>query len=440
MRVSRAPGLFIPALLAIAIGSSSASALSPAEDWPQWRGPARDGKSRETGLLASWPEGGPELVWAAEGAGIGFSSVAVVGERLFTMGDRGDRQYVVAFSTVDGTELWHSELGAAWIDDMGGPRSTPTISGERLYALGSESDLVCLDVATGREIWRRNLQDDFGGRMHPHRGGGNWRFAESPLVDGPRVVVTPGAPDAMMVALDSNSGEEIWRTAIPELGELGSDGAGYSSAIWADAGGAVQYIQLVGRGVIGVDANTGEFLWGYNRIANDVANIPTPLSTGDHVLSATGYGAGAALLQIVPRPGGVEAEEVWFNPGNTMQNHHGGMVLHEGTVYLGHGHNRGFPMAVDLASGEAHWGPIRNDGLGSAAVSYADGHLYYRYQNGLMMLIEATPDEYREKGSFWIPDAEQPSWPHPVIAGGRLYLREQDRVLAYDISDPAATD
>ena len=242
----------------------------------------------------------------------------------------------------------------------------------------------------------------------------------------------PGGPESLIVALDRHSGDLVWRTAIPPFGESGVPGAGYSSAVVSEAGGIRQYVQLIGYGVVGVEATTGRLLWTYGRIANDVANIPTPLVHGDYVVSATGYGSGTALLRLVPDGDGIRAEEVWFHEAGTMQNHHGGMVLHEGTIYLGQGHNRGFPQAVDFLSGEVVWGPERNDGSGSGSVIYADGHLYYRYQNGVMVLVEATRNGYVEKGSFTIPNPAQFSWAHLVLVDGLLYVREQDAIHVYD--------
>jgi hypothetical protein len=194
----------------------------------------------------------------------------------------------------------------------------------------------------------------------------------------------------------------------------------------------------VGRGAIGVEAATGRFLWGYNRIANDVANIPTPLIDGDRVFVATGYGTGSAMLQLNATESGVEAEEIWFHGGNVLQNHHGGVVLLDGVLYAGTGHNRGYPIAVRAADGEVLWGPERNEGSGSAAVAFADGRLYLRYQSGIMLLLDASPEGYVERGSFPIPDAAEFSWAHPVIANGRLYLREQNHLLAYDITNASS--
>jgi hypothetical protein len=412
----------------VAAGFSLAAAPTPA-GWPQWRGPNRDGVSTETGLLQAWKPGGPALAWRATGLGAGFSSVSVAGNRIFTMGDVAGSQQLIAIDAASGKTLWMAKVGAPWVDQYGGPRGTPTVDGDLVYALGTEGDLVAVEAATGKERWRRKLPADFGGQMMSM-----WTWSESPLVDGDRVVVTPGARSAALVALDKRTGKEIWRTAVPDLGPKGKDGAGYSSIVISNGGGVKQYVQLMGRGLVGVSASDGKFLWGYNKVANDVANIPTPIVKGDFVFTSTGYQTGAALLKLAAAGGGVTASEVYFLAAPTFQNHHGGMILVGDHVYAGHGHNKGFPIAIELQTGKVVWGgDIRNSGTGSAAVAYADGQLYFRYQNGEVILIEATPAGYKEKGAFTIPGVSAPSWPHPVITGGRLYLREQDTLLAYDV-------
>jgi outer membrane protein assembly factor BamB len=409
-----------------------------AADWPQWRGPSRDARSAEAGLLQVWPEGGPPLAWRATGFGAGYSSLAVVGERLFTLGDIGEDQFLIAASTADGEILWKQRIGPAWAEQMyGGSRGTPTVDGDRVCALGTDGDLLCAETKSGKPLWRRNLPRDFAGAMMFAGGRYDWRFSESPLIDGERLIVSPGHGEAAVVALNKKTGEELWRVALPELGDNGLDGAAYASAVVSEAGGVRQYVQLLGRGLVGVEAATGKFLWGYNRIANQVANIPTPIVFGDHVFASSGYGTGAVLLKIEKAGEGLAARELYFLEADTMQNHHGGLVLHEGHVYSGTGHNKGFPLCVEAATGKVKWGPIRNDGRNSASLIFADGRLYMRYQNGLMLLVEATPEGYRERGSFVIPDVEKESWSHPVISGGRLYLREQDHLLVYDLKDAA---
>jgi len=415
----------------------SAVATTPmlhASDWPQWRGADRNGQSSDTGLLQEWPEAGPPLAWKAAGVGRGFSSVAVAGDHIYTLGDQGDDQFVFALKRKGGAIAWKTRIGSANKTDFPGSRSTPTVDGKRVYALGTEGDLLCLDAASGKVHWAKNLRNDLGATLMKAQGNYHWQFSESPLVDGDRVIITPGANDAALVALNAKTGDVIWRSSVPTLGEAGTDGAGYSSVVVSHGAGVKQYVQLLGRGVVGVEAKTGKFLWGYNRVANAIANIPTPLISGDYVFASTGYGAGAVLLHLKAQDGGgVTAEEVYFLEGNEFQNHHGGMLLVDDHVYSGIGHNKGLPASLELATGKMAWGPVRTDGKASAAIAYADGRIYLRYQNGLMILAEATPEEFRQKGSFMIPDVEAESWPHPVIADGMLYLREQDNLYCYDL-------
>ncbi len=398
--------------------------------WPQWRGPQRDGSSTESNLLDTWPEGGPKLLWKAGHLGRGFSSLSIADGRIFTMGDRDDGQFVIALDLDSGKELWSTRIGDVWEPEgYAGPRCTPTVDGGLVYALGPHGDLVCLRVRDGKEVWHRSMQKDFGGHMHS-----GWGYSESPLIDGDKLVCTPGGSEAGIVALDKKTGREIWRSAIPPLDGAGRDGAAYSSIVISDGGGVRQYIQLMGQGLVGVDARSGTYLWGYGRIANRTANIPTPLVDGDYVFCSSGYQTGAALLKLVPDAGGVQAEEVYFLDGKDFQNHHGGMVMLGDYVYAGHGHNRGAPTCLEWKTGKTVWRHNRGPGTGSSALSYADGNLYFRFQNGVMALIGATPAEYQEKSTFEIPGVEQPSWSHPVIVGGKLYVREQDTLYCYAVS------
>lgn len=422
----RTPRSVLTGLMALALG---AAAAAPSTEWPQWRGPNRDGLSSDTGLLPSWPAGGPPLAFKATGLGRGFSSVALSGGRIYTLGDRAGTQQLLALDEKDGKLLWSAQVGAVWDDSYGGPRSTPSLDGGLVYALGSHGDLVCVDAQTGQERWRRHMERDFGGQMMSM-----WKWSESPLVDGERLIVSPGMATAGLVALDKRTGKEAWRTRMPDLGPRGKDGAGYAGAVISNGAGVKQYVQLMGRGLVGVRADNGQFLWGYNRVANDVANIATPIVSGDLVFASTGYQTGSALLKLEKTPAGVNVREVYFLEAKTLQNHHGGLVLVDGRVYAGHGHNMGLPICVELQTGKVLWGgDTRNAGTGSAAVTWADGNLYMRYQNGTVLLVEATPLGYREKGGFSLPDVRDPSWPHPVVAGGRLYLREQDALYVYDV-------
>jgi outer membrane protein assembly factor BamB len=373
--------------------------------WPQWRGPQRDGISPDTGLLAQWPAGGPPKLLTASGLGTGFSSVAVAQGRIFTMGDLADGQHVIALDEAKGQRLWSTRIGGRHIDEYGGPRGTPTVSGDLMYAVSTDGDLVCLEAATGRQRWRRSLPQDFGGRMMS-----GWMFSESPLVDGDRVVVTPGSAQSGMVALDRLTGKEIWRASVPRVGSAGADGAGYSSIVISNGGGVKQYVQLMGRGVIGIRASDGAYLWGYNRVANDIANITTPLVRGNYVFASSSYGTGSVMLTLTAAADNrVQATEKYFLDGGTLQNHHGGFVMINGFIYGGHGQSNGIPVCLEAETGRMTWTRARGAGSGSAAVTAADGHLYFRYQNGTMALIAANPEQYILKSTFEIPNVQHPS-------------------------------
>jgi outer membrane protein assembly factor BamB len=395
-------------------------------DWPQWRGPNRDGISEETGLLDRWPDKGPRELWRTRGLGKGYASVSIAGGKIFSLGRLGGQTHIVAMDVADGTVLWTVPVGGG-----GDPNCTPTVDGDLVFGLSHGGDLLCADVNTGEAVWHKNFPADFGGKMMS-----GWGYSESPLVDGNKLVCTPGARGAIIAALDKRTGKTIWKTPMTNAGSRGADGAAYSSIVVGQGGGVRQYVQLVGRGVIGVDADKGKLLWGYNRIANGTANISTPLIAGDFVFCSTGYGTGSALLRLGGRRGQISAEEVYFKTGKQLQNHHGGMILLKDHVYMGHGHDNGHPVCVNLRTGRDAWRPGRGPGTGSAAITCADGHLYFRYQNGVMALIEATPDSYKLKGSFNIAINNGRSWAHPVISNGRLYLRDQDEMICYDIRKP----
>ena len=398
-------------------------------DWPQFHGPNRDNICRETGLNTDWTRNPPALLWKLEGVGMGYSSIAITDGKIFTMGDReGDDgkkiQFVLAFDLQTRKELWAVQVGAPHKD---GPRSTPTLDGGLLYAIGTEGDLVCLETATGAERWRKSLPNDFGGKMMS-----KWMFSESALVDGAKLICTPGGTEATLVALDKKTGSVIWKCAVPALGEKGKDGAGYASAIATEIDGVRQYVQLIGRGLVGIEAETGKFLWGYNGIANGVANIPIPIIRGQYIFTTTDYNTGSALLQVARVGETFHVREIYTLSGREFENHHGGIVSIDNHVYGGHGNSRGAPKCIDLATGKILWdgkAPER----GSAAVLYADGHLIFRYDRGLVALIEATPEAFRLKGTFQPLTGEGPAWAHPVILDGRLYLRHGDLLACYDV-------
>jgi outer membrane protein assembly factor BamB len=430
MRVARS---LIGVAVAIGLGTSVASQQKPASpgNWPGWRGPLRDGISTDTGLLTSWPAGGPPKIWTATGLGSGYASVSVAAGRIFTTGDRRDGQYAMAIDDASGKTLWATRLGGdnSAEGERGGSRSTPTVEGDLLWLTNSDGDVICLETATGKERWRRSMAREFGGRMMTI-----WGFSESPLLDGDRIVVTRGGPRAAIAALDKLTGKDIWRSTTPSLGEAGADGAGYSSAVISNGGGVKQYVQLMGRGLVSVRASDGRFLWNYNRVANNIANISTPIVMDNFVFASTSYDTGSVLLELSSAGDGrVQARERYFLGPGTLQNHHGGFVLIDGYLYGGHGHNNGFPVAVHLATGKNAWAQVRGAGGGSAAVTAAEGLLYFRYESGTMALIEANPKAYTLRSTFPIPGARNPSWSHPVITGGRLYLREQEALHVYNI-------
>ncbi len=400
-----------------------------AADWYQWRGPNRDGISSDTGLSHDWSSNKPELLWRTKGLGKGMSSVAISNGHLFTLGERKGETFLICRKLQDGSEIWETSLGG-----NGGPNCTPTVDPEAglVFGLTKNGILTCLKTGSGEVVWSKDYAKDFGGAMMS-----GWGYSESPLVDGDRLICTPGAAGAMVVALDKNTGGVIWKTDTSgaDLGEKGKDGAGYGSPVISNGGGVKQYVQMVGRGLVSVAADDGRLLWSYNRIANGTANIPTPVVSGDLVFGTTGYGDGGSVLLKLSKAGdGVAAEEVYYKSSKELQNHHGGVILVDGKLYLGHGHNNGFPQCVDLNTGETHWDKTRGAGTGSAAITYADGHLFFRYEDHTMALIEANPEGYRLKGTFTIDSANGKSWPHPVVQAGKLYLRDQDELLCYDVS------
>lgn len=424
--------LVLLGVCAVALASATTWALEPvrSKDWPQWRGPGRENRSASTGLSTDWEAHPPTLAWKVASMGKGYASVSIVGDRLYTTGNHGDSQHVTAVDLKSHKVLW-SQPVVDFEPKHGyeGSRCTPAVDGDKLYVVTSNGGITCVNVANGKVVWQRDFKE-FGGKMMS-----GWGFSESPLVDGDRVLCTPGGDDAMIVALDKQTGKNIWKSAVADFGEAGKPGAGYSSIVISDAAGVKQYVTLVGRGAIGVRASDGKLLWTYNRVANPVANIPTPLIAGDYVFTSSGYDQGGTALLKLSRDGdGVSATEVYYHPAREMQNHHGGMVLVGDQVFMGHGHNNGFPMCIDLATGNVLWGgKIRGAGSGSAGVTYADKHIIFRYQSGDVALVDASTNEYKLRGSFKPEVVESPSWAHPVVVGNTLYLREQDTLMAYEV-------
>ena len=395
------------ALVLVATFSLAASA-----EWTQWRGPNRAGKSSETGLLAEWPEGGPELLWKIESVGEGFASYTAASGRLFTQGQKNGRQYLIALDANTGETLWELRHGETYGNNRGnGPRGTPTIDGERVYALGADGNLICAAASTGERIWEVNLLAKF------RASNIRWGLSESPLVDRGRVIVNAGGPGASVVALNKDDGSLIWKSE--------SDEAGYSSAVIAEVGGIRMYVMLTGEAAIGLRADTGELLWRYSQVSNRTANIATPIVDGDLVFVSTDYGTGCALLKLKPANGGIEAEEIYFN--RDMRNHYSSSVLVDGYLY---GYSSRILTCMKLETGEVMW---VNRSVGKGQVLYADGRLYLLSEDGVAGMAEATPEGYREISRFEISRGNYPTWTLPVIVDGVMYLRDQDLLYAYDV-------
>ncbi len=402
-------------------------------NWPQFRGPNRDGISADRGLLRRWPAEGPPLLWKATGLGSGFSSVSVVGGRVYTQGHVGGNEILFVLDEETGRKRWSLTLGPAERVAYPGSRSTPTLCGEHVYVETVAGDVLCIDWRKRAVVWRRHLKRDFGGRP------GTWGYAESPLVDGNHVVVTPGGTEAALVALEKNNGKLVWRASIP-VGDHGGwkhsrdpyadpNVAAYSSVIVAEVDGVRQYIQFLQQGVVGIRAEDGAFLWRDGHSSNEYANCPTPVVQGNWVFSASGW-RGAALVQLHSSDRKTSARLVYAN--RSLRNWYGGFFFHDGHVY---GCSKEILMCMDFFTGEVKW---KHRSVGMGSVVYADGHFVMRGDKGTVALVEATPDGYREKGRFNQPArSDRPARSPPVVTGGRLYLRDEGVLLCYDVRQPA---
>jgi outer membrane protein assembly factor BamB len=388
-------------------------------DWPQWQGQDRTAVSKEKGLLQEWPKEGPKLLWSVKELGGGYSTPSIAAGRIFGMSARDKEEGVWALRESDGKELWWTPVGPkvrAGYDE--GPRCTPTVDGDVLYALGMGGELVCLKVDTGKVVWQKNLLKDFKGKV------GGWKYAESPVVDGDRLLVTPGGKENTIVALDKKTGELIWGSKVP-----GNSEAAYSSIVVADVGGQKQYVQFLSGHVVGVAAKDGKYLWTYgsNRFPGIVCT--TPIYHDSQVYAAASYSKGGGAVKLSGKGDEVKAEEVYFS--NKFQNHHGGLVLIDGYLY---GEGSGNLVCIEFKTGKEMW---RAKEAGKGSIAAADGRLYYRNEGGPIYLYDASPEKAVQRGTFKQPDRSRNSaWPHPVIANGRLYVRDQNVLLVYDVKKP----
>ncbi|HET6883866.1 MAG TPA: PQQ-binding-like beta-propeller repeat protein [Pirellulales bacterium] len=413
-------------MLALAVAFCVTGAVCLADDWPQWRGPRRDGISQEKGLLGEWPKGGPKLVWQIDDLGDGYSTPAVADGRLYVIANQGlEDEFVKSLAEKDGTLIWSQRIGK-----VGNPkqqpsypaaRSTPTVDGKWMFALGSDGDLVCMATGDGKVRWHKNLREDFAGKP------GVWAYSESPLVDGDVLVCTPGGKEATLVALDKLTGEVVWKSPLPE-----GDDAAYSSPIAIEVTGVKQYVQLLQKGLVGVDAKTGKLLWRYARpISRFDANIPTPVADEGYIYVASA-GTGGGAVKLAPAGDGqFKPEEIYFTP--QLPTAIGGAVKIGDYLY---GTTNQALLCVEFTSGKVKW---QERALGAASLCYADGRLYLHGENGAVALVEPTPEGYHEKGRITLPDqsAERnlmgKAWAYPVVANGRLYIRDRDLLWSFDI-------
>lgn len=396
-------------------------------DWPSFRGADRSAVAPDKDLLTSWPKEGPELLWDAAGAGRGYATPTIADGKLYTLGDAlsvaDDKdEYLTCFDIKDGKQLWKLKTGRPWADgpeEWQSARSTPTVDGKQVFVITAYGQLICA-TTDGKKVWEKDLMGEFGGTK-----ADSWGYSESPTVDGDLVVVTPGAEKNTMVALNRKNGKLVWSCSRP-----GDIGAGHASIVKTKVGKVDVYVTTTGSGAMGVRAKDGKLLWTYN-IDKTTAVIPTPIAKDEYVFFTAGYKRGGALLKQVAKGNDVKVEEVYELQTN-LANKHGG-VVRVGDLLFGDSDDAGAPFCADMMTGEVAW-KKRGSGRGSASVAAADGHVYIRYSDGVMTLVKASRDGMEEVGSFKPPrTSERPSWAHPVIDDGKLYLREGDHILCYSL-------
>lgn len=388
---------------------------SHAENWPQWRGPHRDGKSSETGLLGEWPAEGPPLLWRAENVGEGHASLAVVDGFVFTTGlvtETGEG--VLSALDPTGDIVWQTPYGPEWTGMYPGARSCPTIDGDNGYILSGTARLVCFDPKTGAVRWGKNVAEAFAG-LQPRVG-----FAESPLVVGNRVICTPGGANAGVVALDKNSGATVWTT------EGFSDQSAYCSAVLLELTGTRLVVTVTARNLVGIDAETGAVMWRepFDTEAEDPNHSVSPVFEYGRIYITSGHRDGGREFEL-------SADGKRLTPGwtDTILNClHGGLIALEGYVYGAS--TKGRWVCLDLRNGAVTY---ETRGVGMGSVIYADGMLYCYGEKGTLGLVTATPTEYRLVSSVEIPGGAGPHWAHPAISDGRLYVRHGTAVMAFDI-------
>ncbi|HUT35478.1 MAG TPA: PQQ-binding-like beta-propeller repeat protein [Planctomycetota bacterium] len=396
------------------LGVLAGMGAAAAADWPQWRGPNRDGLSAEKGLLKEWPQDGPTRLWTAKGLGDGFASMAVADGLIYTAGNVGGDLMLAALDLAGQTK-WQVKVGSAYTKDSPGSRGTPTVDGGCVYYETPDGTVSCLDAKSGKGAWSLNILKEFKGRNI------TWALSESVLIDGDHLIACPGGPEAAMVALDKKTGKTVW------VCKGAGDKPGYASPIVVDYQGLRQYVTMTSHAAIGVHAKTGELLWRFGHKTSYDANIPTPIFSDGCVFIDSGYGSGGELLKLKVEGQKCSAEEVWRT--KAIDNHHGGIILVDGCLY-GSAHG-GKWVCLDFKTGQVKYS---TDGVGKGSITYADGLLYTYSERGNVGLVKATPEGHKVISRFRVPGGGKgPNWPHPVVCGGRLYLRHGDLLFAYDI-------
>jgi outer membrane protein assembly factor BamB len=411
----------------LAVSLSSVQAVEPTKDsWPQWGGPSRDHKSLTTGLKQEWPTGGPALLWKMDTAGMGYSSLAVSEGRGYSQGSQDGENFVFCIDVTSGKEIWRVESGAAgkgYNTGWGaGPRGTPTVVNDRVVVLDDAGNCCCLRKDNGQTVWKVNLISDLGGSMP------KWGFSESPLVDGQRVVICPGEKN-FLTALDLKTGEVVLRSTGYEAAPH------YVSVIKHSVGGVEAYTTACGKGLVSFAVDDGRVLWTNSFTGAGTATIPTPIVKDNLVYHTAGYDTGCVLMKLTADGKNVTAEQVWAN--KNQGNHHGGIVLVNDNVF-GFKSKAGW-VCQDLATGAVKWESRVAKETG-ASVAYADGRLYvYGASTGNCYLVEPSASEWSVKGQLALPAKSQLNrgkgeiWTHPVIAEGKLFLRDLDLLYAFDI-------
>lgn len=394
--------------------------LAVADDWPQFRGSDQSGRSQETGLLSQWPATGPTQLWKVNNLGSGYSTPSISQGKIYVTGYVDDKEVLTALDESTHSVVWTSKIADAE-RDVGyghGPRSTPTVDGTLIFTLGAGGHLSCVKASNGSLLWQTNLKTKLDGKMMS-----GWGFSESVLVDGNTVIATPGGRDGTVAAFNKFNGELIWRTK-----EL-KDRAAYASVVKTTIHGTQQYVTLTGDHVAGINPDTGKLYWKAARQGR-TAVIPTPIIYQDHVYVTSGYNVGCNLFRISKDSNRFTAEEVYAN--KDLKNHHGGAIRVGEYIYASSG-----PVIVcmNMMSGEVAW---EERSVGKGALVFADGKLILRSEKGPVALIEANPKEFREISRFDQPErSDKNAWPHPVVANGKLYLRDQGSLFCYDLSPSA---